>query len=190
LAGSIDDLGHYASWRLDQLQNGEDASSEVDTGQDTRYGDGLLHENIAGQDVWWHSGAVPGYYTYVAFVPGQDRAIVFAINRYGEIETERVAAVGRNLTTLVFDGSTVGLPGSLAPVVLGAIFGVVAVLVGAVLIGAYMGVPSRVGASLPVMSLWAPDVTLDFCILLGTVFLASALVVTDQVANYSRSRHM
>ncbi|MGV8874685.1 MAG: serine hydrolase domain-containing protein [Rhodococcus sp. (in: high G+C Gram-positive bacteria)] len=222
LAGSSEDLGRYASWRLSRLQNGEDALPEVDTGEGTDYGDGLFHENIAGQDVWWHSGAVPGYYTYVAFVPGIDKAMVLATNRYGEIEAEHIAAVGRNLTTLVLDGSTTVLPPSSAWTVLGAVFAAVAVLLaiivwvtirlftgqvrprtlggaairiaittvlgGSVLIGAYIGVPAVVGASLSVMELWAPDVTLAFWILLGTVFLASALVVTDQVVNYSRTR--
>ncbi|MGB6073093.1 MAG: serine hydrolase [Rhodococcus sp. (in: high G+C Gram-positive bacteria)] len=222
LAGSTGDLGRYASWRLSQLQGGEDTAPEVDTGEGTEYGDGLFHEKIAGQDVWWHSGAVPGYYTYVAFVPALDRSMVLATNRYGEIEAEHIAAVGRNLTTLVIDGSTTGLPSSSAPMVLGAIFSAVAVLLaivvwvtvrlftgqvrqrslggaalriaittvlgGSVLIGAYIGVPSIVGASLSVMALWAPDVTLAFWILLGTVFLASALVVADQVVNYSRIR--
>ncbi|AYJ50563.1 serine hydrolase domain-containing protein [Rhodococcus sp. P1Y] len=223
LAGSIDDLGRYASWRLGELKNGEDRVPEVDTGQGTEYGDGLFHENIAGQDVWWHSGAVPGYYTYVALVPGQDKAVVLATNRYGEIEAERIAAVGRNVTTLVLDGSTSELPSSLAFTVLGVLLAIVALLVvlivwvttrlftgrtrerslagaavrivitallgGAVLFGAYIGVPMLVGASLSVMWLWAPDVTLVFWILLGTVFLASALVVTNEVVNYSRFRH-
>ncbi|WP_230596723.1 serine hydrolase domain-containing protein [Rhodococcoides fascians] len=222
LAGSTGDLGRYASWRLSRLQGGEDTAPEVDTGEGTEYGDGLFHEKIAGQDVWWHSGAVPGYYAYVAFVPALDRAMVLATNRYGEIEAEHIAAVGRNLTTLVIDGSTTGLPSSSAPMVLGTIFAAVAVLLaivvwvtvrlftgqvrqrslggaalriaittvlgGSVLIGAYIGVPTIVGASLSVMALWAPDVTLAFWILLGTVFLASALVVTDQVVNYGRIR--
>lgn len=222
LAGTTDELGRYASWRLGQLQDGEDAAPEVDTGQGTEYGDGLFHENIAGQNVWWHSGAVPGFYTYVAFVPGMDKAMVLSTNRYGEIEAEHIAAVGRNLTTLVIDGSTTALPSSSAPMVLGAIFAAVAVLLaivvwvtvrlftgqvrqrslggaalriavttvlgGSVVIGAYVGVPSIVGASLSVMALWAPDVTLAFWVLLGTVFLASALVVADQVVNYSRIR--
>lgn len=223
LAGSIDELGKYASWRLGQLRDGEAAAPEEDTGQGTEYGDGLFHENIAGQDVWWHSGAVPGYYTYVALVPGENKAMVLATNRYGEIEADRIAAVGRNLTTLVLDGSTTDLPASSAFVVLAVILGLVAVLVGLIawvttrlftgrtkerslagaavrilaaalvggvlLFGAYIGVPSLVGASLSVMWLWAPDVTLSFWILLGTVFLSTALVVTHEIVNYSRFRH-
>jgi len=49
-------------------------------------------------------------------------------------------------------------------------------------------VPSLVGASLSVMWLWAPDVTLVFWVLLGTVFLATALVVANEVVNYKRFR--
>ena len=222
LAGSIEELGRYASWRLGELQDGEASMPAVDTGQGTEYGAGLFHENIDGQEVWWHSGAVPGYYTYVAFVPGENTAIVLATNKYGEIEAERIAAVGRNLTTLVLDGSTTALPSSLALPALGILLGLVAVLVaviawvitglftgktrerslvgagvriaiaalvgGAVLFGAFIGVPSLVGASLSVMWLWAPDVTLVFWVLLGTVFLATALVVANEVVNYKRFR--
>lgn len=222
LAGSIDDLGRYASWRLAQLQGDEGAVPEVDTGQGTDYGDGLFHENIGGKDVWWHSGAVPGYYTYVALVPAENTAMVLATNRYGEIEDERVAGVGRNLTTLVVDGSTTALPSSMSLPVLGALLGLVGVLVavitwvtarmltgrtkerslagtsvrilitailgGAVLLGALIGVPSVAGASLPVMWLWAPDIALAFWILLGTVFLVAALLVTNEVVNYSKLR--
>lgn len=129
LAGSVDDLGKYASWRLGELQAGEAELPEVDTGQGTEYGGGLFHETIDGQDVWWHSGAVPGYYTYVALVPGENTAMVLATNRYGELESERIAAVGRNLTTLVLDGSTAELPGSLALPVLCILLALVAVLV-------------------------------------------------------------
>lgn len=222
LAGSIDELGKYASWRLGQLRDGEDAVPEEDTGQGTEYGDGLFHENISGRDVWWHSGAVPGYYTYVALVPGENKAMVLASNRYGEIEADRIAAVGRNLTTLVLDGSTTDLPASPAFVVLAGMLGLVVVLVGLIvwvtvrlftgrtkektltgaairslvvaivggvlLVGAYIGVPSLVGASLSVMWLWAPDVTLSFWILLASVFLATALVVANEIVGYSRFR--
>lgn len=127
LAGSIEDLGRYASWRLGEVATEDDA--EVTTGSAATYGYGLYHETIAGLDVWWHSGAVPGYYTYVALVPGTNTAIVLATNRYGELEAERVAAVGRNLATLAIDGSTSALPGSMATLVLGVLLGVVAVLI-------------------------------------------------------------
>ncbi|MDJ0395058.1 serine hydrolase domain-containing protein [Rhodococcus sp. G-MC3] len=128
LAGSVDDLGLYASWRLGQLRE-EGAGDEVETGQGTEYGNGLFHENIGEQNVWWHAGAVPGYYTYVAMIPDQDKAVVLATNRYGEIEAERVAAVGRNLTTLILDGSSSELPTSMARTALGIMLGILAVVV-------------------------------------------------------------
>ncbi len=223
LAGSIEELGHYASWRLTQLRDGEDSAPEMDTGHGTKYGGGLFHENIGGQEVWWHSGAVPGYYTYVALIPGENKAVVLATNKYGELEAERIAAVGRNLTTLTIDGSTSELPGSLASIVLGVLLSIVAILVaviawvtmrlftgrtrersllgagvriltttilgGVVFLGAFFGVPSILGASMPVLWLWAPDVTLVFWILLAAAFMTAAIVVVNEVVNYSRLRH-
>lgn len=218
LAGSIDDLGRYASWRLGQLQD----VSVVDTGQGAEYGGGLFRESIAGQQVWWHSGAVPGYYTYVALVPGANVAMVLATNRYGEMEADRIAAVGRNLTTSILDGSASDLPGSSTPVVLGVLFGVITALagfgmgmvlrfargrqatrslggtvariVGAVVVGgvvalgAYLGVPSLVGASMSTMWLWAPDVTIAFWLFLGTTVLVTAVVVTVETLGCRRLR--
>ncbi|WP_338890433.1 serine hydrolase domain-containing protein [Rhodococcus sovatensis] len=143
LAGSISDLGRYAAWRLAELQNGESSMAEVDTGHGTTYGNGLFHESIGGQDVWWHSGAVPGYYAYVAFVPGENVAMVLAANRYGEIEAERIAAVGRNVTTLVVDGSTSDLPGSMAPIVLGVLLGALALLIGWIVLSVYRVLTGR-----------------------------------------------
>lgn len=129
LAGSVDDLGRYASWRLRELQNGESRELEVPTGQGSTYGDGLFHEQIDGREVWWHAGAVPGYYTYVAAIPSLDTAIVLTANRYGEIEADRIAAVGRNLTTSVTGGSTTELPASEASTVLSALAAIIAALV-------------------------------------------------------------
>lgn len=129
LAGSIDDLGRYASWQLRELQNGDAGSREVSTGQGSTYGDGLFHERIGDHEVWWHAGAVPGYYTYVAAVPSMDTAIVLTANRYGEVEAERIAAVGRNLTTSVTSGSATELPASEASTVLGVLAAIIAALV-------------------------------------------------------------
>lgn len=221
LAGSIEDLGRYASWRLGQLQEIEVADSEVDTGRGTAYGNGLFHETIGGQEVWWHSGAVPGYYTYVALAPESNKAMVLATNRYGELDADRVAALGRNFATLTLDGSTSKLPGSTAAAVLGVLLGIVTLVVasivwttirlvkgrvkerslagavvrivatvalgGLVLVGAYLGVPALVGPSLPVMAVWAPDVTLMFWILLGVVFVAAALLVANLAVGYRKS---
>ncbi|OZD11116.1 hypothetical protein CH253_05340 [Rhodococcus sp. 06-156-3C] len=214
LAGTIEDLGRYASWRLDNL--GDPVVAE--TGHGTAYGDGLYNEDIDGHDVWWHSGAVPGYYTYVALVPGEDRAIVLATNRYGEIEAERVAAVGRNVTTLVLDGSASDLPSSMAPAVLGTLLGlatallaasgwsvvrgtrersavgaivrsVAAVVVGGtVIVGVLIGVPALAGGTLSAMWLWTPDVTVAFWVLLAAVFVATVVVVIKSAAGYRKLR--
>ncbi|KQU29434.1 MULTISPECIES: serine hydrolase domain-containing protein [unclassified Rhodococcus (in: high G+C Gram-positive bacteria)] len=129
LAGSIDDLGRYASWRLRERHDDEARYREVPTAQGSTYGDGLFHERIDGHDVWWHAGAVPGYYTYVSVIPSLDTAIVLAANRYGEIEADRLAAVGRNLTTSVTGGRTSELPESSASTVLGALAAIIATLV-------------------------------------------------------------
>ncbi|GGF98943.1 hypothetical protein GCM10007304_11090 [Rhodococcoides trifolii] len=223
LAGSITDLGRYASWRLGELQGGEKDVRGVDTGHGTEYANGLYREDIGGQNVWWHSGAVPGYYTYVGMIPDTDTAVVLASNRYGEMESERIAAVGRNLTTMVLDGSTTDLPSSLATTVVGVLLGLAAVLLAVavwivtrfatgrtrrrsvrgavvrgtlavvlgsvVVVGALLGVPAVVGASLPVMWLWAPDVTVAFWVLLAAVLATTVVVVVSQVVSRRPTTH-
>lgn len=223
LAGSVDELGRYAQWRLAELQDGESTLPTVPTTGDAAYGDGLFVEDVNGQRVWWHAGAVPGYYTFVALVPDSDRALVVLANRYGEIEADRLAAIGRNLMTEMVGGEAVDPPESSAPAVLAVLFGATGVLIaattwpafrlfsgrsrrisrrgvtvpvlaaavigGALLLGAVVVVPSIVGASLPVMWLWAPDVTLAFWILLGTVFLSTAVIIAGEIASY-RSRSL
>lgn len=121
LAGSTEGLGGYASWRMGQLRQGGAPGPEVATGGSAEYGSGLFHEVIGGEEVWWHAGAVPGYYTYVAMVPSLDRAVVLATNSYGEIEAERIAAVGRALIAETTGGESTELPRSPATPILGVL---------------------------------------------------------------------
>lgn len=218
LAGSTDALARYASWRLARLQNGEIAGPKIPTGHGTTYGAGLYRERIRGHDVWWHSGAVPGYYTYVEFIPHQNKAVVLATNRYGEIEADRIAAVGRDLTTRAIDGTATPLPRSPAALVLGGMIAAVGVLLivaallirkilvrrpgvatlrgtvirvgiivtvsAAVAVAAITQVPTVLGASLPVMWRWVPDVTLMFWALLTTLVVTAMTAVAHQVSRY------
>jgi hypothetical protein len=88
------------------------------------------------------------------------------------------------VTTLLFTGRTKerSISGAAVRILITSVLG------GAVLIGAYIGLPSLVGTTLPIMWLWAPDVALVSWILLGVVFLAAALVVAKEVAGCRRSR--
>ncbi|GAB3126031.1 hypothetical protein GCM10027289_01200 [Tsukamurella serpentis] len=95
LAGSVDALAHYArsmvqdpSWQRFQT---------VPTGGGADYGPGLYRETIAGRTVWWHSGAVPGYFTHLAVFPESGRSLVLVANRYGELEAARFAQLARHL---------------------------------------------------------------------------------------------
>ncbi|BDH56973.1 serine hydrolase [Tsukamurella sp. PLM1] len=94
LAGSVDALARYAQW-LVRDEGGRDFPT-VPTGRGADYGPGLYRETIAGREVWWHSGAVPGYFTHLAVFPESGRALVLVANRYGELESDRLAAVARH----------------------------------------------------------------------------------------------
>ncbi|MGW5269181.1 serine hydrolase domain-containing protein [Rhodococcus sp. NPDC003994] len=220
LAGSVGDLGRYATWRLDRLRSGEPVGDAVETGRDTLYGNGLFRERIDGHDVWWHAGAVPGYFAYVALVPDENRAMVLLANRYGELEADRLAAMGRNLTHLVLGGPTPSLPSSSAPGVLAALaavivalllwaaivmrgmrrggeprsrrasvvrIGLTIVVAAAVVIGSITAVPSVVGVAPDAMWRWAPDATVMFWALLGSVMAVAGVIVLREVAGQRRS---
>ncbi|AUN40197.1 hypothetical protein ASU32_09415 [Tsukamurella tyrosinosolvens] len=93
LAGSLDALSRYAQWLA------RDASWQsfpaVPTGRVADYGPGLYREAIAGRTVWWHTGAVPGYFAYIAVLPESGRTLVLLANRYGELDSERLAEIAR-----------------------------------------------------------------------------------------------
>lgn len=93
LAGSLDALSRFAQWLA------RDASWQsflaVPTGHAAEYGPGLYRETIAEHAVWWHSGAVPGYFTHIAVYPESGRTLVLLANRYGELDSERLADIAR-----------------------------------------------------------------------------------------------
>lgn len=93
LAGSLDALSRFAQWLA------SDASWQsfptVPTGHAAEYGPGLYRETIAGRTVWWHSGAVPGYFTHIAVFPESGRTLVLLANRYGELDSEQLAEIAR-----------------------------------------------------------------------------------------------
>lgn len=107
LAGSVDALAAYARWLARDAR--WSAFPTVPTGHGADYGPGLYRERIGGQELWWHSGAVPGYFTHMAVIPGSGRSFVMVVNRYGELESQRYADLARYLM-LRFAGETPSLP--------------------------------------------------------------------------------
>ncbi|ANY06018.1 serine hydrolase domain-containing protein [Pseudonocardia sp. HH130630-07] len=101
LAGSISDLGGHARGLLTELTARAPATVRTDQGKE--YGPGLYREEFGDQVVWWHSGAVPGYYTFLGLVPGTGSAVVALVNRYGELEADVLAQAGRGLLADVLD---------------------------------------------------------------------------------------
>lgn len=94
LAGSLEALSRFAQW-LARDANWQSFPT-VPTGHAAEYGPGLYRETIAGRTVWWHSGAVPGYFTHIAVYPESGRTLVLLANRYGELDAERLADVARH----------------------------------------------------------------------------------------------
>ncbi|MBY4228090.1 beta-lactamase family protein [Rhodococcus fascians] len=191
LAGSIDELSRYASSQLTTVAStGRDA---VPTGSGLSYGFGWYVETLPdGTEMRWHSGAVPGYFTHVALIPDRHMAVVFATNRYGELEAEQLASAARALvlTRLGFDqpratGPGLGamvLIGSTAVAVLLAVCAIrillrlrtapgrwapahvlIAVAAGGVL---YFATPTLTGVPISTLGRWAPDVTVLFWLVL------------------------
>lgn len=132
LAGSVSALGAYAQWRLQQLRAHE--PDAVPAGSGKAYGPGLFREEFGDQVVWWHSGAVPGYYTFLALVPGSDRAVVALVNRYGELESGPTAQAGRGLLTTVLDRADPAWFPPASPTTEYAVLGVLLVLIFALVV--------------------------------------------------------
>lgn len=132
LAGSIEALGRYAQWLAATPLLRDGAAATVSTAGKAGYGPGLYRERIAGRDVWWHSGAVPGYFTHIALFPDTGQALVLAANRYGELESNEFAAFARFITRRSA-GDDIAAP-TVAPAttlpVLSAIAGVAFILLG------------------------------------------------------------
>ncbi|MDV6262668.1 serine hydrolase domain-containing protein [Rhodococcoides yunnanense] len=192
LGGSIDELSRYAARQLtEQASNGLDT---VPTGSGTAYGCGWYVETLSdGTEMRWHSGAVPGYFTHVALIPERHLAVVFAANRYGELEAEKLASAARSLvlTRLGLDEPRttglgmyeIALIASSTLAVLLALCAcrillrirtapgrwapahiLMAVAAGGVL---YFAMPMLTGAPISTLARWAPDMTLLFWIVLA-----------------------
>lgn len=222
LAGSVNDLGAYVRWRMRGIERQAPATAAANAGK--QYGSGLFREEFGGSAVWWHSGAVPGYYTFIGMVPGSDRAIVAVVNRYGELESIPIAQAGRGLLVNVlndpqpqwFPTAGRGAEGPVLSVLIVLVVVLIVVvaltsvrlargprargirataarvvaitMVGAALLaGCLIGVPQVVGVSLPVISLWAPDVALLFWVGVGEIFLVAALSIAAEALGCIRA---
>ncbi|MCJ0977858.1 beta-lactamase family protein [Rhodococcus sp. ARC_M12] len=202
LSGSIDELSRYASRQL--TAPASNSPETVPTGSGTAYGRGWYVETLSdGTEMRWHSGAVPGYFTHVALVPERHLAVVFATNRYGELEADKLASAARSLvlTRLGIDEPRatgfglyeIALIASTALAVLLAICAgrilfriktppsrwtpvhiLMAAIAGGVL---YFGMPMLTGAPNSTLARWAPDVTLLFWILLAELAVIAVALV-------------
>lgn len=201
LTGSIDELSRYASSQLSAPAS--NSLDTVPTGSGTAYGYGWYIETLPdGTEMRWHSGAVPGYFTHVALVPERHLAVVFATNRYGELEADKLASAARSLvlTRLGIDEPRtsglglyeIALIASTTLAVLLAIcatrilFGfrtapgrwaparIVAAVAAVGLL--YFSLPMVAGAPISTLAQWAPDIALLFWIVLAELaFIAVAL---------------
>ncbi|MDP0400187.1 serine hydrolase domain-containing protein [Tsukamurella strandjordii] len=133
LAGSIESLGRYAQWLARSPSLRDSRITAVQTSENASYGPGLYLEQIAGRDVWWHSGAVPGYFTHIALFPDTGQALVLASNRYGELESNEFAAFARYLMCKTAGDQLAAPPATPAAKlpVLAAVIGISFIVVGA-----------------------------------------------------------
>ncbi|MDV8024263.1 serine hydrolase domain-containing protein [Rhodococcus sp. IEGM 1330] len=192
LSGSIDELSRYASRQLSAPAS--NSPDTVPTGSGAAYGYGWYVETLPdGTEMRWHSGAVPGYFTHVALVPERHLAVVFATNRYGELEADKLASAARSLVlarlgvdepraagfgryeTALIASTTLAV--LLALCAIRILFGfrtapgrwapahiLMATIAGGVL---YFATPMVAGAPISTLAHWAPDVTLLFWIVLA-----------------------
>lgn len=95
-SGSIETLAQLAATamrdadRLARMTDVRPAKGETLTGLGWR-----VSEDERGRRVW-HTGMVPGYFTAVHMLPGQDKAVVFAVNRSGGLVQQQLydASIG------------------------------------------------------------------------------------------------
>ncbi|MEU3471620.1 serine hydrolase domain-containing protein [Rhodococcus sp. NPDC006774] len=196
LSGSIDELSRYASRQL--TAPASNSPDTVPTGSAAAYGYGWYIETLPdGTEMRWHSGAVLGYFTHVALVPERHLAVVFATNRYGELEADKLASAARSLVLArlgIDEPRTTGLgmyeialiASSALAVLLALCAGrimfriktppsrwtpvhiLMAAIAGGVL---YFGMPMLAGAPISTLARWAPDIALLFWILLAELAL-------------------
>lgn len=102
LAGTSTQLANYVSW---QLKNHRNDAPDVAARHKPCSGNvkakcqaaGLNYESVKDSDgqsvrLVRHSGAVPGYYTHIAFSPEKDRGVVVLSNMYGEMVAPQIQA--------------------------------------------------------------------------------------------------
>lgn len=143
LAGPTDSLARYAAWQLGDLRSTAPESVErrdgaVETGTGDRYGNGLIFEDRSDGDdevtVVRHSGAVPGYFTYLALSPERDVGVVLVANSYGELRSGESAGAAEAFADRIMGLPSAAQPGSglYTGVIVG---GIVLVLLLVVLLG-------------------------------------------------------
>ena len=192
LGGSIDELSRYAARQL--TAPASNSPDTVPTGSGLAYGYGWYVETLPdGTEMRWHSGAVPGYFTHVALIPERHLAVVFAANRYGELEADKLATAARSLvlTRLGMDEPRAAGLGmyEIALIASSTLAVVLALCAGRMLLrirtapgrwapvhigfaaiaaGAlYFGMPMVAGTPISTLGRWAPDLTLLFWIVLA-----------------------
>ncbi|WP_415972905.1 serine hydrolase domain-containing protein [Rhodococcus sp. 077-4] len=196
LSGSIDELSRYASKQL--TAPASNSPDTVPTGSGTAYGYGWYVETLPdGTEMRWHSGAVPGYFTHVALFPERHLAVVFATNRYGEVEADALASAARSLALArvgIDEPRTSGLGlyeiAVIASTALAVLLAICATrillgfrtapgrwaparIVAAVAAGGllYFLLPTLAGAPISTLARWAPDMALLFWIVLAELAL-------------------
>lgn len=208
LAGSVEQLGTFVSGQIRSFRAGASAALDgVPTGGGMRYRDGWYQQSVTpagagAAQMYWHSGAVPGYFTHVAMVPELGIGIVLLTNRYGELDADHIAALAQGFV----DQQLLGASNDTATgvgrwVVLGAGILLVVVLLGwavsgvrrtvrrgrtarwrplteassgaAIVLGVLVGTPLLLGIGWQQAWRWAPDLV----VLLGILGAAAVVVV-------------
>ena len=196
LSGSVDELSRYASRQL--TAPASNSPDTVPTGSAAAYGYGWYVETLPdGTEMRWHSGAVPGYFTHVALVPERHLAVVFATNRYGELEADKLASAARSLVLArlgIDEPRTTGLGMyEIALIASSALAVLLAICAARTLLGfgtapgrwaptralaalgagglLYFALPALAGAPISTLARWAPDIALLFWILLAELAL-------------------
>lgn len=98
LAGSATQLAQIGTWQLNDYRSGSVELTErikpCSPLPDVRcHAAGLVHETVTASSdkavtLIRHSGAVPGYYSHIAFSPERNRGVVLLANKYGELQAQ------------------------------------------------------------------------------------------------------
>ena len=108
LAGTGRQLATYGAWQLRQHQAGQLPSTlpKVSTTDDYEYGAGLFYEQFDGTQLVYHSGAVPGFKSYMGFNQQTGKGVVVLYNVMGLRDQMNTGIV---TPTLVFAEETLGV---------------------------------------------------------------------------------